>query len=270
MLEGRRIVELALVAQRLEDGCTVCQHRLRLVDCVAEQKYGLASILEFRCRTCGLWTNCATSKTHFTGPVKQRCGRSAYDVNTKASLAVIAAGMNHTQENKNLSVLDIPHVKLKTKKTREREVGPVLDEVAKSSCDDACALERSLVIAATGGTAADEADTADGTSHVPITASYDMGWSKRGKAMNSITGAGALVGEKSGKVLKQATRVKRCRTCAYHEREGTEVLEHDCRHNWDRSSKAMEADVAVQLAKDLPSNKSCLFKPLLLMTMPQQ
>ena len=46
-----------------------------------------------------------------------------------------------------------------------------------------------------------------------ITVSYDMGWAKRGRAMNSQTGARANVGSKTKKVIGYATRNKRCITC---------------------------------------------------------
>ena len=74
-----------------------------------------------------------------------------------------------------------------------------------------------------------------------------MGWQKRGKGHNSLTGQGTAMGLKAGKVLAYATRFKLCRTCSYASREGKQVKQHDCRKNHNGSSKAMEPSVACEL-----------------------
>ena len=42
---------------------------------------------------------------------------------------------------------------------------------------------------------------------------YDMGWQKRGKGHNSLTGHGAVISPITGQVLSFATRCKTCRVC---------------------------------------------------------
>ena len=59
-----------------------------------------------------------------------------------------------------------------------------------------------------------------------------------------------MVGLRSGKVLAYSTRNKRCAVCQSAQRSGREVRAHDCRCNWSGSSKAMEPDVAVELANN--------------------
>ena len=81
--------------------------------------------------------------------------------------------------------------------------------------------------------------------------SYDMGWQKRGRAMNSLTGVGHAVGSVTGKVLAYATRSKRCATCATAERLEKEPPLHDCWKNFSKSSKAMKADAVADIGKDL-------------------
>ena len=44
---------------------------------------------------------------------------------------------------------------------------------------------------------------------VPVVASYDMEWAKRGRAMNSTSGVGAMIGLHSGKVMAYDTRKTR-------------------------------------------------------------
>ena len=97
-------------------------------------------------------------------------------------------------------------------------------------------------------------DTA--TRVVDLTASYDMGWQKRGKAMNSLTGVGVNIGQLTGSVIGVGTCNLRCITCEVAEREGRPPKKHDCRRNHWGSSKSMEASVAVDLAKAIPEATS--------------
>ena len=89
---------------------------------------------------------------------------------------------------------------------------------------------------------------------VGVTVAYDMGWAKRGRAMNSLTGVGTNIGARTGKVVGYATRSKRCITCEVAKRKKRPPREHDCRHNHTGSSKSMEPAVAVELAKDLENH----------------
>ena len=53
-----------------------------------------------------------------------------------------------------------------------------------------------------------------------IAVSYDMGWQKRGKGHNSLTGHGVTMGLATGKVLSYATRCKSCRVCESSKKSG--------------------------------------------------
>ena len=59
---------------------------------------------------------------------------------------------------------------------------------------------------------------------VGIAVSYDMGWQKRGKGHNSLTGHGTAMGLVTGKVLSYATRCKSCRVCDSSKKSGTGQL----------------------------------------------
>lgn len=58
-----------------------------------------------------------------------------------------------------------------------------------------------------------------------------------------VAGHASLIGYYSGKVLAYATRTKKCAKCD----SGHMKTDHDCRLNFDRSAKAMEPDMAVEL-----------------------
>ena len=130
----------------------------------------------------------------------------AHDVNTRLALGALNAGIGHTHVNSLLSCLDIPTVNHVTFKTREREVERAVEHVANGSCVASCWKEREIAMAAGA--------ECDSENLVGVMCSYDMGWQKRGKAHNSSTGHGAVLGVATGKVLDFATRNKTCRTCA--------------------------------------------------------
>lgn len=83
--------------------------------------------------------------------------------------------MGPTHVNALLSSLNIPTVCVATLKVREREIGPAIENSANKSCDLEMEEEKME-----WGSIQDQA--------VSIGASYDMGWQKRGKGHNSLTG----------------------------------------------------------------------------------
>ena len=115
------------------------------------------------------------------------------------------AGIGATHVNHLLTAMNVPPIGEKTLRAREKEIRPVVEAVAKASCKEA---------------AKEEVQRTDPQSP-GISMSYDMGWQKRGRAMNSLTGVGHSVGVKTGKVISYATRSKRCATC-YHAEEKNE------------------------------------------------
>lgn len=70
------------------------------------------------------------------------------------------------------------------------------------------------------------------------------------KNNSTCTGVGSMIGLRSGKVIAYSTRNKRCAVCQAAERSGRKATSHDCRLNWSGSSKAMEPDVAAELANN--------------------
>ena len=117
---------------------------------------------------------------------------------------------------------------------REREIGPVIEAVAKIVCKEAALKEAKKTAEAAG-----------------VTISYDMGWQKWRRAMNSLSGVGHAVGAKTWKMGSYATRSKRWATCYAAEQGNEEPPPHNCQKNFCKSSKAMDADAIVEIAKDL-------------------
>ena len=81
------------------------------------------------------------------------------------------AGIGPTHVNNFLTTLNIPPLDAKTLQRQERAIGVFVEQVAQKSCAAA---------------AAEEAEKT--TNEAGITMSFDCGWQKRGRAMNSLTG----------------------------------------------------------------------------------
>ena len=92
-----------------------------------------------------------------------------------------------------------------TFKKREREVGLAVEHVAIKSCTDTVMKERKIAV--------ENGAVPDDKGLVGIPCSYDMGWQKKGRGFNSLTGYGAVMGLKTGKVMGYSSRNKRCRFC---------------------------------------------------------
>ncbi len=56
-----------------------------------------------------------------------------------------------------------------------------------------------------------------------------------------------MIGAETGKIIGYSVRSKFCKTCDEANRKGTKAKMHDCRLNWDGSSKAMEQDMVVEM-----------------------
>ena len=108
-------------------------------------------------------------------------------------------------------------------------------------------IENEIEIEKASGTVLDK----DGL--LPISVSYDMQWLKQGRANDSLTGHGAVMGSKTKKVIDFASVNKFCRICDLANSKGVEPNEHDCRLSHKGSSKSMEAEEGVKLFKEVPN-----------------
>ncbi|XP_074104180.1 uncharacterized protein LOC141530765 [Cotesia typhae] len=136
---GTRIVDVDELMDNLI--CCLCEKDLLLKNIVKETKFGLSSVFSIKCENCSTLTNVKTSKKHIT---KDNTKHS--DINTKIVLGAVHAGVEYTCLRKILACADVPMISQALYKRYEREVGPVIEEVAKESCKQAAEEERSLVV----------------------------------------------------------------------------------------------------------------------------
>lgn len=201
---------------------------------------GIASKLHIKCKSCQTTNIVNTSRTHKSG----FHGPQAFDNNSRAVLGTLDGSIGETHLNTILTTMNIPPISRNTFKRREREVGLAVEQVAKRSCLNVVMKERDIEIKK--GAVEDE------NGLIGLACSYDMGWQKRGRAFNSLTGHGAVMGLQTGKIMGYASRNKRCRFCDSPRGRNNLQNEHNCRKNHTGSSKIMETDVACQLFKEAP------------------
>ncbi|XP_062576921.1 uncharacterized protein LOC134267321 isoform X2 [Saccostrea cucullata] len=240
--KGRRIVELDHMAKQMN--CWDCGHTLTLNNIVNERRQGFASNLTITCE-CGVLNEVTTGKSH---RVNKR-GPAVFDINTKAALGMLHSGSGHTQVTNFMSSIEIEGMHHRTMKARECEVEPHIQSVAQQSCSEALLEEIQGNVSARSVNESNDGQQARSSGEFK----YDMGWQKRGsgRAYNSKSGVGTLIGNKSGKICGFGVRSKDCRKCSFHTNMGKTPPEHKCCKNWEGSSKAMESNVAVELVNKI-------------------
>ena len=206
-----------------------------------EKKEGCASIFSVVCQTSKNINKIKTSRQHQFG----KRGPQPYDVNSRIALGAIDNGTGYSHIKSFLKSLDVPSINKSAYKRREREIGVAVEAVAANSCD--MVLENEIEIEKATGKVPDE----DGL--LPLAVSYDMQWLKRGRANDSLTGHGAIMGSKTKQIISFASANKFCRICDNAKSKGIQPAKHDCRVNHKGSSKSMEAQVGVKLFSEAPN-----------------
>ncbi|CAC5376456.1 unnamed protein product [Mytilus coruscus] len=137
---------------------------------------------------------------------------------------MLHVGIGETQVNNLFSTMNVHYPHHKTLKTRENEVGNVMERQATNS------EHKSLL---------DEAF----------------------QAMTIDAGVATLIGVKNKKVVRHSIRCKGCRICTNEQKKVIPPSKHKCAKNWTRSAKGMEPDMMVEMIKDL-NNRGVKFKEL--------
>ena len=111
---------------------------LSLVNITEEKQSGLGSIFSFKCSFCGHLNEVKSPGEHKAGSR----GPLVNDINTRAVLGSLQAGMGNTHLNNLLSTINIPTMNHQLFKRREREVGNALENIARESCKINLNLEK--------------------------------------------------------------------------------------------------------------------------------
>ena len=235
-----RIINIGLLNEHLKEvaahaaTCNAYQSKVQSLSLedtmlIGEQaRYGMASILAYKCSGCGQNISFATSRR-----VNTLCGGKYWSSNLAAIWGQMATGggFNHLQES--MSVLSIPVMSKQSFVTTEQAIGKCWWDLFNESMQAAGKAERELAIQ-------------QNSYHqgVPaITVVVDAGWSKRTHkhTYNALSAVGVIFGQKTGNLLYLGVRNKYCSVCI---KDPTK--EHNCFKNWSGTSSSMESDLILE------------------------
>lgn len=235
ILEGRRIININFFIESIiemsqhspEFGCS-----LKNMHFVKENRLGLISTLHFKCDMCNRLFAIHTSD--------DQC-----DVNKDAVLAVMNIGSGFTHLEQITSSLEIPCMSSRMYNRLHDEVCDSWEEKCLETMKEAGEEEKSLAL---------QEGHVDENGTAKITVVADGSWAKRSyrSNYNSLSGAAAIIGFKTKKVLYIGVRNKYCTICKTAEKANIDSRPHKCYKNWTGSSSSMEADIVAEgFAKSL-------------------
>ena len=234
------VVELGHVVKQLKAGCMQCNLPLNICSSQGVQIRGLGGWIYIKC------DNPACTKTNKVSLGKQHRkkmsekknpfellprGCAIFDVNTKAASGMLHAGIGEAHLNNLLSTLNLPQISPRILKVREEEIGSVIQMFANASVDSALVKEQELTN--------NEIHMSDRIPGIEI--SSDAAWQKQGSqcSYNSLSGIASAIGKRTKKIVHFNSRYKKCRVCWYASKHQRTPRKHQCRLNWQGSSKSI-------------------------------
>ncbi|CAG2200129.1 unnamed protein product [Mytilus edulis] len=112
--------------------CSRCDITLKLKDGIGILPAGLCGHLIVRCYNCNDFVRVAMGKTHNSSH-----GPRIFDVNTKLATGMYHSGIGPIQLNNLFTSLNLPNVSESLIRRRCEEVGPILENIAQQSVDNA-------------------------------------------------------------------------------------------------------------------------------------
>ncbi|XP_042913216.1 uncharacterized protein, partial [Parasteatoda tepidariorum] len=220
---GRRLVDFSFFIQnlkRFEDhGPFDCKIKDAII--VSEMKNGLNSSFRFKCRLCNFEDVVHTNE-------------ESVSINTAAVLGITAIGCGFSNMEELFSNLNVPCMSSRRFAKEQEHLTKAWEETATSEMAKAAEEEKRL---------ARQREDVDSDGIPLLTVIVDGTWGKRSYRTNysSLSGAAAIIGYHTEKVLYLGLRNKYCSMCA----RGKENKQHACSKNWSGPSSAMESDIIV-------------------------
>lgn len=209
-----RIINIAKFFKDLQE---VCSHGnmdcgLKSVEIIAERKLGLVSNLKLKCSMC--------NETFIIC-----CNDPEIDLNINAIAGAVAIGCGNSQLNELLAAMDLPQISHNIFTKRMDTVNKVWEKGIAISMKEAANEERRLAIE-------DGKVSANGIALIDVIA--DGCWGKRSykKNYSSLSGAAAIIGKRTGKILFMAVKNKYCCICAQAAKKNITPKEHECYKNY--------------------------------------
>ncbi|XP_076117930.1 uncharacterized protein LOC143085462 [Mytilus galloprovincialis] len=170
---------------------------------------------------------------------------------------MLHVGIGETQINNLFSTMNVHYPHHKTLKSRENEVGIVMETQATNS-EQKSLLDEAFQSMTIGAEENENTGTDTG-----LKLSTDTCWQKKGsgRSYDSLSGVATLIGGKNKKIVRHSIRCKGCRICKNAQKKGIPAPKHKCAKNWTGSAKGMEPDMVVEMIKDL-DNRGVKIKEL--------
>ncbi|GBO41369.1 hypothetical protein AVEN_132412-1 [Araneus ventricosus] len=227
-LIGRRIIDIGYFFNRLREidnhGPFNCS--LSNMTIVSEVRKGLRIGIELKCNMCFI-----TEIVWSENPDSDKM-----PINTAAVSGIMTIGGGYSNLEDILSALDIPSMTSHTFQKEHDRISAAWEETAAKEMHNAAMEEKRLAI---------EAGEIDADGIPLLTVVADGSWAKRSYRTNysSLSGAAAIVGFRTKKVLYLGVRNRYCSVCFKASKLKISPKKHRCCKNWSGSSSGMEADI---------------------------
>ncbi|KAL6416801.1 hypothetical protein ACFW04_014827 [Cataglyphis niger] len=233
MPEGRRIVDISFMWNEIHK---TFNNHAQGIECqfkdwklINSRRRGLMTQLFFKCQMCNyeaIWSEPTEPET--------------FDINSAAIAGTITTGIGFAQLEELCAAMNVPCM---SKPTYIKYIENLVDDFQKTAMKNmklAGEAEKQLAI--------EKNEVINGIPYITVVA--DGSWMKRsyGSAYDSLSGIGAIIGYRTGKIFFVGIRNKFCTLCNVAERNGIEPNVHKCYKNFDRnaSSTSMESDAIVE------------------------
>ncbi|GFS61371.1 yqaJ domain-containing protein [Nephila pilipes] len=227
-LSGRRIVNISHFINCIQNlnnhGPLQCSFSNMKI--MSEVRKGLNSGIKMKCEMCHfqetLWAEDPECKK--------------MPVNTAAVSGIMKIGGGVANLEEFLSTLDIPPLSSNTYQKEHDNIATAWEKVAENEMYCAAMEEKHLAV---------QAGEVGGDGIPMLTVVVDGCWAKRSYRTNysSLSGAAAIVGFRTKKVLYMAVRNRYCMVCSRAAAVNKLPGKHCCSKNWHGSSSSMEANI---------------------------
>lgn len=200
---------------------------LKCVDIINEKQNGFHSTYTLQCKLCNVKFYISSDEG------------SDVDVNISAVLGTIGIGCGYSQMQEFSAALNLPLMGEIVYKKCEERVSDMWEGISFRTMKDAAKEERELALL----------EGRVDVNGIPIVdVIVDGCWSKRTykKNYSALSGAAAIIGKRSGKILYLGVKNKYCWICAHAQYRKEEPHIHNCFKNYAGPSTGMESNILVE------------------------
>lgn len=215
--------------------------------------HGMYTKFFFECRMCG------HTDDFWSDPRGEDL--DGIDLNEAAVSGTLTTGIGFAQFEELCAAINITCMsETSYRKYRDKVIG-YFEKAASAAMKEAADEERKLAFAA------GDFIIYEGRKIALIAVVADGQWSRRsyGHTYNALSGAVAIVGYRTNKVLYYGVENKFCSLCDFYERDGVEPRQHACYKTYNRNdpSTKMESDLIVEGFSSSLETHGLIYKTLI-------